>query len=107
MNTTQLRVYRHLLREVNRQFTKVNKNKAWSAQLRLQWLDASRSSGADDSDLKAAQSVLTYLSNNRQYKELLAEFNPKMSEGDRIEKTARRVGLEAPKLYDARSSPSS
>ncbi|KAJ2882494.1 hypothetical protein GGI21_000525, partial [Coemansia aciculifera] len=96
MNATQLHVYRHLLREINHQFTNVNKNKAWAAQLRLQWLKASCSHGANAGDLKAAQSVLTYLANNRQYKELLAEFNPKMSEGDRIEKTARRVGLEAP-----------
>ncbi|KAJ2824907.1 hypothetical protein FBU31_003858 [Coemansia sp. 'formosensis'] len=106
MNTTQLRVYRHLLREINRQFTSVNKGKVWSAQLRLQWLDASRSPVSNASDLKAAQNVLTYMANNRQYKELLAEFNPKMSEGDRIEKTARRVGLEAPKSYDTNNTSS-
>ncbi|KAJ2004749.1 hypothetical protein H4R26_002345, partial [Coemansia thaxteri] len=86
MNKNQLHIYRQLLREVNRQFTPVNKSKDWSAQLRLQWLEASRHPGTNASDsLMEAQNVLTYLLNHRKYKELLAEFNPKMSEGDRIE----------------------
>ncbi|KAJ2781584.1 hypothetical protein GGI15_003182 [Coemansia interrupta] len=90
--------YRHLLREINRQFTRVNGSRAWASQLRLEW---QRPANADASATRsvAAQNVLTYLANSRKYKDLLAEFNPKMPEGDRIQRTARRVGLETPKSF--------
>lgn len=94
----QLHIYRQLLREVNRQFTSVNNNRAWAIQLRLQWKAATASSKSQKVTI-AAQNVLSYLMNNRKYKDLLAEFNPKMPESDRIEKTARRVGLQAPQSY--------
>ncbi|KAJ2156619.1 hypothetical protein GGF46_005062 [Coemansia sp. RSA 552] len=103
MHTPQLRTYRHLLREINRQFTVVNGNRAWAAQLRQSWLAASQEPGAADRSTLEAQNALTYLANNRKYKELLAEFGSRMSEEDRIEKTARRVGLEAPKTYSETS----
>ncbi|KAJ2373724.1 hypothetical protein IW150_003482 [Coemansia sp. RSA 2607] len=86
--------YRHLLREINRQFTQVNGNRSWASQLRLEW---QRPVATDRS--VAAQNVLTYLASSRKYKALLAEFNPKMPEGDRIQRTARRVGLETPQSY--------
>ncbi|KAJ2312727.1 hypothetical protein IWW52_004772, partial [Coemansia sp. RSA 2704] len=88
MNPQQLHVYRHLLREINHRFTSVNGNRAWASQLRQQWVAASRDT---DGNTRAAQNVLSYLSNNRKYQDLLAEFNPKLPETDRIEKTARRV----------------
>ncbi|KAJ2721550.1 hypothetical protein GGI07_003903 [Coemansia sp. Benny D115] len=91
--THHLRTYRHLLREVNRQFTSVNSNRAWAAQLRLQW------QAPDSPSPIAASNMLCYLANTRKYKDLIAEFNPKMPETDRIERTARRVGLEAPKAF--------
>ncbi|KAI8320355.1 hypothetical protein GQ54DRAFT_263706, partial [Martensiomyces pterosporus] len=100
MDTKQLHIYRQLLREVNRQFTSTNGNRFWAAQLRLKWLAEGRSSPVDSNSMRTAQNVLSYLSNNRKYKDLIAEFNPKMTEGDRIERTARRVGLEAPKAYE-------
>ncbi|KAI9506165.1 hypothetical protein GGI26_000358 [Coemansia sp. RSA 1358] len=98
MNQQQLRIYRQLLREINRQFTSVNGNHSWAAQLRLQWLAASPNHSSDSSsNINAARNILCYLSNKRKYKGLLDEFNPKLSETDRVEKTARRVGLETPK----------
>ncbi|KAJ2225761.1 hypothetical protein H4R99_006304 [Coemansia sp. RSA 1722] len=92
-----LRTYRHLLREINRQFTQANGNRAWASQLRLQW--RSSATNGQSQQLTAAKNVLSYLANSRKYKELLAEFNPKMSEGDRIKKTANRVGLETPNTF--------
>ncbi|KAJ1938743.1 hypothetical protein DL89DRAFT_269071, partial [Linderina pennispora] len=91
MSTSHLHIYRQLLREVNKQFTSVSQNRFWATQLRLKW--------SATPDLQKAQTVLTYLTNNRRYKELLDEFQPKMPESDRITKTANRVGLEIPKSY--------
>ncbi|PIA16642.1 hypothetical protein COEREDRAFT_42369 [Coemansia reversa NRRL 1564] len=107
MKEQQLRVYRHLLREVNRQFNNASNNRAWATQLRLEWIAASCDSPTTaDKNMRAATNVLSYLTNNRKHKELLATFNPKMCESDRIEKTARRVGLEAPKSYSNPDMPS-
>ncbi|KAJ1804144.1 hypothetical protein LPJ56_005679 [Coemansia sp. RSA 2599] len=91
-----LRTYRHLLREINRQFTRVNGNRAWASQLRLHWR-SSTANGQQQST--AAENVLSYLANSRKYKELISEFNPKMTESDRIEKTANRVGLQTPNTF--------
>ncbi|KAJ1720675.1 hypothetical protein LPJ53_004714 [Coemansia erecta] len=96
MSESLRHTYRHLLREINRQFTHVNGSRAWASQLRLEW---QRPADASHARSVAAQNVLTYLANSRRYKDLLAEFNPKMPEGDRIQRTARRVGLETPKSY--------
>ncbi|KAJ1647870.1 hypothetical protein J3B02_000957 [Coemansia erecta] len=99
LSVEHLRMYRHLLREINRQFTRVNGNRAWASQLRLHWHCSSDTNDPQQQELTAAKNVLSYLANSRKYKELLAEFNPKMSEGDRIKKTANRVGLETPNTY--------
>ncbi|KAJ1962765.1 hypothetical protein H4R35_007320 [Dimargaris xerosporica] len=47
--------------------------------------------------------LLTYLSSNRRFKELNELYSPlqKYSEGEKIEMTARRVGLSIPKLGDS------
>ncbi|KAJ1893466.1 hypothetical protein LPJ66_005738 [Kickxella alabastrina] len=100
MSTNPLHTYRHLLREINRQFTRVNGDRIWAAQLRQQWQSAS----TDTSGHHHSQNALTYLFNNRKYKDLLAEFNPKSTEGNLIERTARRVGLQAPKSYAEKQS---
>ncbi|KAJ2694838.1 hypothetical protein H4R19_005886 [Coemansia spiralis] len=93
-------VYRQLLREIGRQITSGLGNRAWAAQLRLEWHAAARApDAARESNMRAARNALTYLASSRRYRELQAEFNPKMPEGDRIQRTARRVGLEPPKIF--------
>ncbi|KAJ2451471.1 hypothetical protein EV183_003605, partial [Coemansia sp. RSA 2336] len=100
MATNHLHLYRRLLREINCQYTSVNGNRAWAAQLRSQWMAASKDPASANRNMLVARNVLAYLMNNRKHSELITEFYPKMSEGDRIEKTARRVGLEAPSSFN-------
>ncbi|KAJ2776704.1 hypothetical protein H4R18_005532 [Coemansia javaensis] len=96
MSTEQLHVYRQLLREVRRQCVSAGSRRAWAAQLRSQWRAA-------PGGLRAAHNALTYLASGRRYRELQAEFSPKMAESDRIERSARRVGLATPKAYNGQT----
>ncbi|KAG9295241.1 hypothetical protein G9A89_000064 [Geosiphon pyriformis] len=96
--------FRHLLREVNSQFTKLNKNPLWRNEL----FRAFRQKGYVKNDakkeqlLRDAQNVLTFLESNRKFRELLDKANPthKQSVQERVEMTAHRVGLELPKVYN-------
>ncbi|KAJ2763694.1 hypothetical protein IWQ56_002638 [Coemansia nantahalensis] len=100
-------VYRQLLREIRRQLASATGNRAWAEQLRLQWRAAAQApDAAHETNMRAARNTLTYLASSRRYRELQAEFSPKMAEADRIEKTARRVGLEPPKTFSEQDPPS-
>ncbi|KXN70530.1 hypothetical protein CONCODRAFT_85232 [Conidiobolus coronatus NRRL 28638] len=56
----------------------------------------------DTSDKKLAQqgeAVLSYLQSTRKHQELLEAYASPISEDQKIEATAKRVGLQLPKLF--------
>ncbi|KAI9250565.1 hypothetical protein BDA99DRAFT_541814 [Phascolomyces articulosus] len=99
--TTRLTTYRHLLREVNRQFTKTND--IFEKELKVMYRE--NKGVTDPTKIEAlnrnAENVLTYLTSARQHKELRDRYAALVLEQKkRIEMSAKRVGLGMPKEYD-------
>ncbi|KAG0174748.1 hypothetical protein DFQ28_002390 [Apophysomyces sp. BC1034] len=98
-----LSVYRQLLREVNRQYTKVADNGLYVKEL--------KSIYRQNKDIKDpvriaalnqdAENILVFLRSSRQHKELRARYSALVLEQKKkIELSAKRVGLQLPKQFD-------
>ncbi|KAL2913786.1 hypothetical protein HK105_206665 [Polyrhizophydium stewartii] len=93
--------YRAILREVNKQYVRRNGNQFWSAQVKAGFRKGA--AATDTAEVHArrrdAENLLTYLQSNREYKELMERYWPSSSltPQEKIERTANRVGLTAPK----------
>ncbi|KAI9009229.1 hypothetical protein DFJ74DRAFT_687437 [Hyaloraphidium curvatum] len=110
-----LRLFRHTLREVNRQFTKPNGSRAWRDELVRQFRGAPASSilVPADAELQTrtstprqiaernAEDLLTFLRSNRTHREMMELYWPleKMTDAERVEASAKRVGLNLPKMF--------
>ncbi|CAG8490034.1 10905_t:CDS:2 [Acaulospora morrowiae] len=95
-----LSIYRQLLREVQKQFTPYNKNPYWKLELIKEFRqnrDASNKELLEKLDQDATD-LLSFLRSNRRYGELLTQLDPMhgLTEQQRVEKTANRVGLKVP-----------
>ncbi|KAJ1982236.1 hypothetical protein H4R34_001779 [Dimargaris verticillata] len=93
MTTTLPRLYRALLRELQSAYHTPGMYQQAKQELRYQF----QHEGGQTRD---GHDLLTYLSGNRRFKELNERYSPlqKYSEGEKIEMTARRVGLSIPKF---------
>ncbi|KAI7876027.1 hypothetical protein K492DRAFT_167531 [Lichtheimia hyalospora FSU 10163] len=104
MQASTLSTYRHLLREVNRQFAK--SNDVFPKQLKTIYRE---NQGVTDPERmrslnRNAENVLTYLKSSRQHKELRDRYTAiVMEQKKKLEMTAKRVGLELPQEYDPQS----
>ncbi|RUS25726.1 hypothetical protein BC938DRAFT_471747 [Jimgerdemannia flammicorona] len=99
-----LSTFRHILREVNIQFTKPSQNPLYKNELKQAYLR--NRTATDPVALKGlhkdAEDVLNFLTSSRKHKELLALYNPGlMDQQRRIELSAKRVGLQLPVEYDS------
>ncbi|KAJ9073491.1 hypothetical protein DSO57_1016022 [Entomophthora muscae] len=45
------------------------------------------------------EDILAYFESNRKHKELLSLYAPRVEEGNRVEASANRVGLQLPKVF--------
>ena len=109
-----LRLYRHTLKEIDQQYTKVNESSAWKEEIERQYrrdptssilLDENAPSGSKTSTAaqiseRNAEDLLTFLNANRTHREMMERYWPgeKMSESERVEASAHRVGLNLPKM---------
>lgn len=98
-----LAVYRQLLREVNKQYTKGANNPTFAHELKS--IYRNNQNIEDPSKIAAlnnnAENVLTFLTSSRKHKELRALYSAIVMEQKRkIELSANRVGLNLPKQYD-------
>ncbi|KAI8049526.1 hypothetical protein BDF22DRAFT_699135, partial [Syncephalis plumigaleata] len=96
-------LYRRLLREIDNQFTTVNQNQLWRNEAKARFRqyatehDAARLSNARTD----AENVLTFLHGRRRYQELMTlYYPPEMSQSDRIDASAKRVGLSLPEQQE-------
>ncbi|KAJ3354453.1 hypothetical protein GGF32_002494 [Allomyces javanicus] len=86
-------VYRGLLREVNHQITKKNGSVQWLAYVRAEFRNPK-------ARLVDAENALLFLRSNRTHRELLAAYFPTLDDQERITRTAGKVGLQLPKMFD-------
>ncbi|KNE59820.1 hypothetical protein AMAG_05276 [Allomyces macrogynus ATCC 38327] len=86
-------VYRGLLREVNHQITKKNGSVQWLAYVRAEFRNPK-------AKIVDAENALLFLRSNRTHRELLAAYFPTLDEEERITRTAGKVGLQLPKMFD-------
>ncbi|KAL7753948.1 hypothetical protein RI367_000881 [Sorochytrium milnesiophthora] len=94
-------LYRGLLREVDRQFTKKNNNKTWRQYLRRRFEEGAAGTQTTPQALQLeAENALLFLQSNRKHHELLEFYFPTMREDERVTRTANRVGLQMPRLFD-------
>ncbi|KAI8976101.1 hypothetical protein BDB01DRAFT_853396 [Pilobolus umbonatus] len=98
-----LSIYRQLLREVNRQYTKgINEPQL---QQELKTIYHNNKSITDPKRIESlqrnAENVLTFLTSSRKHKELRAVYSAiVMEQKKKIELSANRVGLNLPRDYD-------
>ncbi|RHZ88009.1 hypothetical protein Glove_26g12 [Diversispora epigaea] len=99
-----LSIYRQLLREVHKQYTLQNNNPYWKLELIKIFR---QNQNVNDKELlvksnQDAFDLLSFLKSNRRYSELMAQSNKLygLTEQQRIEKTANRVGLKTPSDQD-------
>ncbi|KZT26919.1 hypothetical protein NEOLEDRAFT_1177103 [Neolentinus lepideus HHB14362 ss-1] len=100
MATVQQRaLYRSILREVVKGAVspRPSKNKAISSTFRVMF-EKSRSGKSKEGFEADMENAVTFLRSQRTYKELLERYNPlaDLTAEERIEATARRVGLNMP-----------
>ncbi|KAI8140560.1 hypothetical protein BJV82DRAFT_623080 [Fennellomyces sp. T-0311] len=105
MAVTTLSIYRNLLREVNRQFTKTNDT--FVKYLKSVYRD--NKGVTDPSHINVlnrnAENTLVYLRSSRQHKELRDAYSAiVLEQKKRIEMSANRVGLQLPKEYNAENA---
>ncbi|KAF7727327.1 hypothetical protein EC973_007636 [Apophysomyces ossiformis] len=98
-----LSIYRQLLREVHRQYTKVANNGLYAQELKS--IYRQNKNITDPAKIAAlnqdAENVLVFLRSSRQHKELRERYSALVLEQKKkIEMTAKRVGLELPKQFD-------
>ncbi|CAG8434238.1 1761_t:CDS:2 [Ambispora gerdemannii] len=102
-NRQTISLFRNILREVNRQFTSINKNTLWRDELFQAFRenknvnDPNKLTGL----IRDAEDVVTFLKSKRKYGELINLYNP--SNENRIEMAANRVGLRLPNSYDGKT----
>ncbi|KAJ8590333.1 hypothetical protein M405DRAFT_766567 [Rhizopogon salebrosus TDB-379] len=96
-------VYRKVLREIAKASVKPRsaRNKDIASNFRAFFAENAQSGDARPFQ-HDMQNVLTFLGSQRQYKALLERYNPliDLTGEERIEATARRVGLNMPKILD-------
>ncbi|KAI9179805.1 hypothetical protein H9P43_005136 [Blastocladiella emersonii ATCC 22665] len=105
-------LYRGLLREVTKQVTKKNNNPTWQRYLRAQFEVVPADAAQHRARLVDAENALLFLRSNRTHRELLEGYFPVLAEDERIKRTAGKVGLQLPRMFDpdgdvARDSSSS
>ncbi|OAX43912.1 hypothetical protein K503DRAFT_730708 [Rhizopogon vinicolor AM-OR11-026] len=95
--------YRNVLREVAKANAKPRsaRNKDIALNFRAFFVESGRSGDAPTFQ-RDMQNVLTFMRSQREYKALLERYNPliDLTGEERIEATARRVGLNMPKMPD-------
>ncbi|OAD68399.1 hypothetical protein PHYBLDRAFT_188731 [Phycomyces blakesleeanus NRRL 1555(-)] len=101
-----LNSYRHLLREVNIQYTKGANNDTFAKELKS--IFRQNKDVTDPKKVSAlvqnADNVLIFLKSSRQHKILRDQYAAiVLEQKKRIEMSAHRVGLELPKPYDPNS----
>ncbi|KAL4075913.1 hypothetical protein J3A83DRAFT_4157304 [Scleroderma citrinum] len=89
-------LYRRLVREVAKSSiaSRTHRNKVISANFRA-LIDSNYQSKTFEHDM---ENILTFMKSQREYKTLLERYNPlvDLTSEERIEATARRVGLNMP-----------
>jgi len=114
-NTYLLRLFRHTLRETDLQFTKINQSPVWRAQIHAQYSSAPSSllsktstptSTSDEITERNAEDLLTFLRATRVHREMMERYWPgdRMTEMERAEASANRVGLNLPKMLVSRET---
>ncbi|CAO3668455.1 unnamed protein product [Rhizopus microsporus] len=98
-----LSIYRQLLREVNKQYTKGTNNPSFAQELKA--IYKGNQHVTNPSKVTAlnnnAENVLTYLQSSRKHKELRELYSAiVLEQKKKIELSAKRVGLNLPKQYD-------
>ncbi|CAG8445211.1 11756_t:CDS:2 [Ambispora leptoticha] len=104
---TTISLFRNLLREVNRQFTPINKNTLWRDELFRAFRENQNVHERTKitSLIRDAEDVVTFLKSKRKHGELLKLYNPSIMRPNEkhIEMTANRVGLQMPNSYDEKT----
>ncbi|KAI9207319.1 uncharacterized protein BJ171DRAFT_494238 [Polychytrium aggregatum] len=97
-----LSVYRGLLREVNKQFTRTNQNLLWKTELTLQFRLAQSLESPEEIQRRFldAKNTLTHLHAVRTHKHMMATYWPAsgLTGQEKIERTAGKVGLALPEI---------
>ncbi|KAF5322838.1 hypothetical protein D9619_000371 [Psilocybe cf. subviscida] len=111
MLTEQATLYRGLLRELRQSVTPRKVNRGIMANFRS-IAERIHGGAANPKDAKAQQGIvhakqdydnaILFLRSQREHARLLERYNPTfdLTSQDRIQATARRVGLNMPKMYD-------
>ncbi|KAJ3011022.1 hypothetical protein HKX48_007068 [Thoreauomyces humboldtii] len=98
-----LDIYRGILREVARQFTRRNNNDMWHKEVVSRFRVGSTLSGRSEieTQLKHARNVHAMMRSNHIHRGLVTRYWPVsgMTEEQRLTKTANTVGLSMPKLF--------
>ncbi|KAI9281137.1 hypothetical protein BY458DRAFT_584079 [Sporodiniella umbellata] len=98
-----LSIYRGLLREVNRQYTRGANNPTFAQELKATYRNNQHITDSAKIALLNghAENTLTFLSSTREHKELREMYSAIVLEQKRkIELSANRVGLNLPREYD-------
>ncbi|KAG1466119.1 hypothetical protein G6F56_004753 [Rhizopus delemar] len=101
--TTSLNLYRQLLREVNKQYTKGANNPMFAKELKTIYRNNQHITDASKITLlnNHAENTLTFLASTRKHKELRELYSAIVFEQKKkIELSANRVGLNLPKEYN-------
>jgi len=101
------RLYRHFLREIGKSslVPRPQRNKALAGHYRALF-EQSRDGSNTTAPSHEVESATAFLRHQRKYKELLERYNPliDLTAEERIEATAKRVGLNMPETAKGDSS---
>ncbi|EIE77627.1 hypothetical protein G6F46_012036 [Rhizopus delemar] len=98
-----LSIYRQLLREVNKQYTKGASNPLFAQELKSTYRNNQNITDPSKIALlnSKAENLLTFLTSSRKHKELREMYSAiVLEQKKKIELSANRVGLNLPKEYD-------
>ncbi|KAJ9072352.1 hypothetical protein DSO57_1028475 [Entomophthora muscae] len=102
------KTFQHLMREVDLQLTSHNDSKVWADHFGKKFAPFQTITVSEhDKEIpthhhrlyRDCEDILAYFESNRKHKELLSLYAPRVEEGNRVEASANRVGLQLPKVF--------
>ncbi|KAI8817200.1 uncharacterized protein EV422DRAFT_542855 [Fimicolochytrium jonesii] len=100
-----LSVFRGMLREVSKQYTRRNNNKLWHNEVVTKFRAgaAERDPSVVATNVGHAKNVYAFMRSNRSHREMVERYWPisGLTEEEKLTRTANTVGLSLPKMFGA------
>ncbi|KAJ3296245.1 hypothetical protein HK104_001810 [Borealophlyctis nickersoniae] len=103
LRSETLSTFRGILREISKQYTRVNNNRVWHKTAVDAFRTGANSTGdAAERALADAKDVLTYMRSSRVHREMMEQYWPTkgLSQEELLRRTANTVGLSLPKTVE-------